>query len=169
MNSTELLRQLQQIETASWQSLGRGQALLLVDDARLEFGAASAANVIIPPTSDSKPSPSTLREQALERASQLLEDYYRTHPLTAKGFSTQVDDLINRLGAVAFSAPPGQLPDCSLFVEAGTVVAEPRHSPRHRYGIYCELNRPLSGASLEQQVRHWLYSSEAYASESSIS
>lgn len=162
MNSTEFLQQLEGLEKADWQALGSGQALLLIDDSYLTSGPANAPNVIIPPPTAPKQDPATLRAQTLNQATQLLEDYYRIHPLTAIGFKTQVEDLIRHLGVAAFTALPGRLPDYSLFVEAGSVVAESRQSPRHPYGVYCELTRPLTDTAMAQFFKLWLDSGEAY-------
>jgi hypothetical protein len=133
-----------------------------VDDVKLETGAANAANVIIPAIIDGTQAAAELREQCIAQASQLLEDYYRTHPLTRAGFNRQVEELLDRLGAAAFTALPGQLPDYSLFVEVGSVIAEPRQSPRHPYGAYCEIIRPLADSALTRHVKQWLDSGEAY-------
>ena len=162
MNNSEFLQQLKQLGMSHWQALTRGQAILLVDDVKLESGPANSANSIIPSVTDTGQDPTELRAHYLAQASQLLEDYYRTHPLTRTGFTRQVENLFDQLGAAAFTALPGQLPDYSLFVEAGTVIAEPRQSPRHRYGAYSEIIRPLSESSLNQFVKKWLDSGEAY-------
>jgi len=162
MNSSEFLQQLQALGSADWVALCAGQALLLVDDARLEPGPANTVNVIIPPATDPALDPTRLREASLARAAQILEEYYRTHPLTAIGFKTQVEGLFARFGPAAFAAAPGRSPDYSLFVESGTVVAESRQSPRHPYGAYCDLGRPLADAALREYVARWLDSGEAY-------
>ena len=162
MNKTDFLDQLQNLEMACWQALLTGQALLLINDDRLELGATNAHNVIIPAATAHAQEPTQLREQSLVQASQILEDYYRTHPLTETCFNTQVDGLLELLGAAAFTALPGRLPAYTLFVEMGTVLAEPRESPRHPYGAYCEILHPLTDAALQQQVAQWLTSGQAY-------
>ncbi|MGD8589918.1 MAG: hypothetical protein PVG22_13915 [Chromatiales bacterium] len=162
MNSHEFLQSLEQLPSSSWQAITRGQALLLIDDARLELGTANLTNVIIPAISDPNLEPTELRMQTLAQASQLLDEYYRTHPLTPHGFKSQVECLLEQLGAAAFAALPGRLPDYTLFVETGTVIAEPRQSPRHPYGAYCEITRPSTDSALIKQVKKWLDSGEAY-------
>lgn len=78
-------------------------------------------------------------------------------------FNQQVEQLFALHGVAAFAAPSGHYPQFTLFVEEETVVAESASSPRHRYGAFCELDKPLTGAELEKHVRQWLNSGEAYA------
>jgi hypothetical protein len=49
-----------------------------------------------------------------------------------------------------------------LFVDGGEVIAECADSPRHRYGVFCELESTLSEHAIEEQVRQWLERGEAY-------
>lgn len=83
--------------------------------------------------------------------------------LSQSDFNQQVEQLFALHGVAAFAAPYGSFPKFTLFVEDETVVAESASSPRHRYGAFCELDKPLTGAALEKHVRHWLSSGEAYA------
>ena len=83
--------------------------------------------------------------------------------LSQSDFNQQVEQLFALHGVAAFAAPSGYYPQFTLFVEEETVVAESASSPRHRYGAFCELDKPLVGAALEKHVRHWLSSGEAYA------
>lgn len=82
--------------------------------------------------------------------------------LSQSNFNQQVAQLFALHGSAAFAAPSGHYPQYTLFVEEETVVAESASSPRHRYGAFCELNKPLTGAALEKQVQQWLESGEAY-------
>lgn len=77
-------------------------------------------------------------------------------------FDQQIDVLFNQYGECAFAALEGQFPDYTLFVEDDRVIAEPRTSPRHRYGAFCELDRPLDDAEIKTRVRQWLTRGEAY-------
>ena len=82
--------------------------------------------------------------------------------LSLSEFNQQVEALFERHGAAAFAALTGRCPQYTLFVDDDRVVAESVDSPRHRYGAFCELEEPLSGAGLEAYVRQWLASGEAY-------
>ena len=129
---------------ASLQDWGPDRVLRLVDDERLEWGDGRAADVLLDRL------PDEAREQPLAwldaHAEPLIADYYRRHPLTRSGFDRQVAALLERYGADAFAAPPGQLPRFTLFVDAGTLVAEPEQGLRYRYGAYCELSGAVSPA-----------------------
>ena len=85
-----------------------------------------------------------------------------TQELSRSDFDRQVEALFGQHGARAFAALEGQYPERTLFVEGEQVVAESADSPRHRYGTFCELEEPLSGAALEAHVRQWLASGDAY-------
>ena len=84
------------------------------------------------------------------------------HPPSQTDFDRQVDALFDQYGECAFAALEGQLPSYTLFVEGDQVIAEPRTSPRHRYGAFCELDRPLGDAEIKIRVRQWLTRGEAY-------
>jgi len=157
MNEQQFRDLLTQLPDESWQALDEGQGLLLVEDQRLEPGPLEAPERIIPP-SDTVVS----KADCLADAAQLLADYYRNRPLTLAGFNRQARALVDEHGAAAFAAPYGQLPQRSLFVDVGELVAEGPDSPRHRYGAFCELDSPVSGQALEDQVRRWLDNGQAY-------
>ena len=162
MNTQQLLERLEQLDDATWQQLLAGKALSLVDDDRLELAEATQRNLIVPAQDDSGLGVSTLRTQTLCQAAELLEEYYLRNPLSLNAFNQQARALIEQYGAAAFTAEYGQLPERSLFVEVGDVLAETAESPRHRYGAFCELEEPMSGQALEEHVAAWLDSQEAY-------
>jgi len=162
MNTTLFTQLLTQLPMTAWESVIAGEALLLVDDLRLETGTVKAPNAIITPKVGTGSDAASLRRESLEHAEDLLYAYYRTHPLTRAGFDHQVNALFERHGAAAFAAPPGHLPRCTLFVDGGEVVAESSGDPRYRYGAYCELTRPMPDTQIEGQVRRWLERGEAH-------
>ncbi|APZ43417.1 hypothetical protein [Acidihalobacter ferrooxydans] len=82
--------------------------------------------------------------------------------LSQVAFTQQVERLFDEHGAATFAAPRGHLPQVTLFVEDDTVIAESAQSPRHRYGVFCELDAPLTDAALDAHVRQWLHSGTAY-------
>lgn len=83
--------------------------------------------------------------------------------LSQQLFREQVEALFDHHGASAFAALAGTLPPMTLFVDGQNVVADSEQSPRHRYGVYCELNHPLHDEALAQYMRRWLESGEAYS------
>lgn len=84
-------------------------------------------------------------------------------PLTQDEFEHQVEALFAAHGTAAFAAAAGELPARSLFVDGAQVVVETADSPRHRYGAFCELDRVLDAAALNDYVWHWLRGGEAYS------
>ena len=56
----------------------------------------------------------------------------------------------------------GRLPRYALFVDGVEVVAEPPESPRHKNGVFCELERPLDERAVEACVRKWLERGDAH-------
>ena len=162
MNNAEFIRLLEQLSNADWQSVMEGAAILIVDDLRLQTGPAQAPNAVIRAPEHGQTDASRLKRESIEEAPALLANYYLTNPLTLTGFNHQVKGLLENHGAAAFAALPGQLPQYTLFVDEGEVVAEPQESPRHRYGVYCELSRPLRGDALESFVEKWLQRGEAH-------
>lgn len=144
--------------SAQWQP---GAALLMIDDESLAWGESNAADVLLifNEDIDAADLPAWLTANAAE----LHESYYRGHPLSARGFAKQVRRLFDEHGALSFAAGPGAQPKFSLFVEAGTVVAESQKSPRHRYGAFCAMASAVDTACAEQQALTWLESGEAYS------
>ena len=168
MNETLFRQLLQQLPDDLWQRLLDGGGLSLVDDLDLQPGAAEAPDLIIRPDPVARrgrrdaANLAALKAEVMAGAGEILADYYRTHPLTLAGFNRQAQALLARYGMAAFAAVQGGLPERTLFVDGGELVAEAADSPRHRYGVFCELQRPLSAAVLDERVRRWLERGEAH-------
>ncbi len=148
------------LDSADWQALEAGANLLLVDDSRLEVTTEPAQNVLLRGADYSETAP--LSEWCQQHAAELLEHYYRTTPLSRKGFDTQVLQLVEEHGGHAFAVPLGAVPICTLFVEGGVVIAETATSPRHRYGASLDLDRPLPVDEVALQVVSWIEQGSAY-------
>lgn len=162
MDEKRFTQQLEALAPADWQAVAEGLGLLIVDDLGLEIGPASAPNAVVVASKHEGSDPASLKRETLGAAGDLLHNYYLTHPLTPAGFNRQVEDLIREHGATAFAAVAGQLPRYTLFVDGGEVVAEAADSPRHKYGVFCELERPLDETATEACVRKWLQRGEAH-------
>lgn len=162
MNERLFIRQLEALSADDWNSVIEGRGVVIVDDLRLDIGPADAPNTVIVGASGKHADAGRFRRETLGAASELLHNYYLTHPLTRTGFNHQVKDLLRQLGALAFVAPPGRLPPYTLFVDGGEVVAEPLGSPRHKYGVFFEPERPLDPADAEARVGKWLERGEAH-------
>ena len=161
MTSEQLIDLLQQVSDADWQAVVDGRAIVLVDDQRLETGEPSAHNILVRP-----PQPpvdaARLKVQTLDNAASLLDKYYFVHPLTQAGFNRQVLALVAQHGAGAFAAKAGELPEFTLFVEGGIVLAESADSPRHRYGAYFEINTAMQHQDLATALQNWVHQGQAY-------
>ncbi len=151
---------LQEVNDEAWQALAAGANLLMIDDTYLEISTSSARNIIL--RGDELADVENPQQWLVDHAVELLEKYYRTTPLSRKGFDAQVARLIKQYGASSFVAVFGRLPRYSLFVEYGVVVAESADSPRHRYGVFCELDQSVPEPEAVMLVRNWLEQGEAY-------
>ncbi len=160
MNEQHLSDLFHALAPAAWQTLERGANLLLVDDSRLEVTAEPAQNVLLCGADYTETS--SLSEWCQQHVAELLEHYYLTTPLSRRGFDAQVLQLLEQHGGAAFAAPFGAVPTCTLFVEGGDVIAETAASPRHRYGAFLELERPLSPDEAALAVARWIEQGGAY-------
>jgi len=104
----------------------------------------------------------SIRQFILDRAEDVVGEYYRIHPLSEAGFNEQVRDLVEAYGAEAFAAYPGQTARCTLFVDAGEVQVEQQGMPRHPYGACCELSSIAPDQDIASFVLKWIESGEAY-------
>ncbi len=163
MNLDEFRQHLHQLEEADWQAVMNGRSILIVDDRYLETGPADAENACLGLNDGQGAGDGAeLKEQIMNNAEQILNNYYLDHALTAEGFRYQVERLFVIHGICAFAAAQDCLPDRTLFVEGGEVIAEHAESPRHRYGVYCELDHDMSGEECEVYIRQWLEQGEAH-------
>ena len=133
----------------AWQAVIEGEGVRIVDDLYLEVGPADAPNAIVVVSAQAGSDVASLKRETLGAAAELLHNYHLPHPLTRAGFNHQVERLIREHGAISLAGAGGQLPRYTRFVDGGEVVAEPPESPRHKYGVYCELARPLDEAGIE--------------------
>lgn len=162
MNVHLFKQQLEQFSESEWQLLVEGKDLLVKDDLELMIGASNAPDPVLRSSDFSHTGASDLKKQVLNSADLILATYYRTHPLTLNGFNHQVEKLVEKHGVETFSAPIGKISNCTLFVEGGEVVAEPADSPRHRYGVFFEMEKPMPDEAISDAFQKWLSSGEAH-------
>lgn len=158
---------LSALPESDWQAVRDGRALVLVDDDYLQLGPFQAPGAIIHAGDSGDAGAETaaeLRQACLAQAAEILHNYYKLQPLTQAGFIRQVETLLSIHGMAKFAALNGELPVLTLFVEGGEVLALGSDNPRHRYGTYCDAEQGFLAGSVEDRVRHWLDSGEAYRS-----
>lgn len=162
MNSRDLMLKLDGLELQVWQGLLDGKALRLVDDSVLELAEPGQRNLIFFEPDAQGMDLDGLRARVMSKVDELIDEYYLRNPLSLKAFNRQVQGLIQEHGAAAFVAEYGDLPERSLFVEVGDVLALDAESPQHRYGAFCELDEPVNEQDIKKLVKAWLDSNEAY-------
>ncbi|MCB1787178.1 MAG: hypothetical protein H6953_09220 [Chromatiaceae bacterium] len=160
MDAAGFITLVDRLEASDWRAVG-WRPLRLIDDARLEWGSGREPDLVVAELPDE--AVAAPFDWIRAHAGPLLADFYRTRPLTQRGFNRQVEALIAEYGAEAFAARPGSLPPRTLFVDDGVVLAETSGDARHRYGAYCELPSGTPAAAVADRVGHWLASGEAYA------
>lgn len=162
MNKQTYISLLEALDDAQWQAIIDGEALLIIDDLSLAIGSPHSANVMLTASADIDVA--SLRANSLAQADESLTRYYRTHPLTRKGFTVQATALVEKHGEQAFAALAYDLPERTLFVDGGELIAESQESPRHRYGAFCELEleQHIDHTQIAMRVRQWLESGAAH-------
>lgn len=161
MNKHTFISLLEVLSDAQWQAIVDGKALLIVDDLSLAIGSADSPNVIL--AAQTGLDAASLSAESLAQADELLTQYYRTHPLTRKGFTVQATALMEQYGEQAFAALTYDFPERTLFVDGGELIAETKDSPRHRYGAFCELEQVIDDhTEIAVRVKQWLASGAAH-------
>lgn len=161
MHIQDINTQLNQLMQEDWENICKGDSLIMQEDARLLLVSNAIENIFLDRSMMSVDSVEALRIQAIDQSDALLEHYYRKHPLTKVGFARKALVLVHG-HEKDFAASPGQAPSYTLFVEGGEVVAEDQHSPKHPYGVYCELPAAMASEALSNTVQKWLESGDAH-------
>lgn len=161
MHIQEINAQLKQLTQQDWEDLIEDAQLVMQDDERLMLVSHALKNIFFSADMVKADSVNELKDKVLEHAEALLAEYYRKHPLTKKGFYHKA------LSAVKgkeqdFAAASRENPNCTLFVEGGEVVVEDQDSPRHPYGVYCELPANTPQDAIPGIVQQWLESGDAH-------
>lgn len=154
--------QLNALEDSLWQQLSAGDSLIISPDLSLQIvHSGHAENLLTPVNPKEKYSPQALKKRVLEQADFILETYFTDHPLTSADFNQQIQQLVDEFGARSFMATYPNTPDRTIFVEGGIVIAEQPDSPRHRYGIFLEIDNETDLHN-ENLLQKWLNSGQAY-------
>jgi len=157
----ELFIQLiKQLSTPQWQSIVDGNNINMVNDQHLVINAEDSNSIVM-----NNNIPATelhdVEAYVIENASELLHQYYLSHPLSQASFNKQVETLIRKFGIDKFIASDEQPSELTLFVEGNEVIAENVDSPRHPYGVYFTANEN-NNDDFKKLAMSWLDSGEAY-------
>lgn len=151
---------LNQLSSTQWQSIVEGANINLVNDRKLVINTKNTNSIV-----ESKDIPAAqykdVKAYVIRNASELLQQYYISHPLSQAGFNQQVNALFTDFGIDKFIANDGQTAVLTLFVEGSKVVAENADNPRHRYGVYFTPDENNKDDFPDQAIS-WLDSGEAY-------
>lgn len=162
MNEQLFKQTLEQLTELDWQSLLNGHGLLIIDDSDLIVGGLDAPKSLFHVSDFDVTSALDLKAHVTCSATEILENYYKTNPLTHHGFNRQVEAMVEEYGVEVFSAVVGEIAERTLFVEGGVVISETADSPRHRFGVYFEVDQPLSISELKDAFNQWLVNHSAY-------
>ena len=162
MTESFFIEKLEQLTDSDWYKIFSGQGLLMINDSHLKIGSLDLSYVILSNQFFSANNPDTFKQHAMDSASELYTNYYRTHPLTLYGFNDQLYRLIQKFSPEDFCSLTGQRAEKTLFVEGGELVAMGRTDPRHAYGVFCELSDSIKPSAIANYLSHWIEQGEAY-------
>ena len=163
MTNDQFKQLLLELQDADWQAMADGSSIQMVEDVSLQmFKGFPAHHIVVDAEDYADQSADEIKTAVLGDHESLLDNYYRDNLLSIPGFNVQASKLLEEHGADAFAAKDGELPEFSFFVEGGVVVAEPKNSPRCKYGAFCVLQALATSPSAGRQVEQWLANGEAY-------
>ena len=163
MNNKRFIRLLKELTDADWQSVVDGMDVLIKDDRELLIGVSGSAHSIIVSSDYSLTDFTELKSQVLNKSDVILDDYYRSNPLTKTGFNQQAIKLVEELGFENFCASQGKVANRTFFVEGGELIAQTLENPRHRYGVFFEVGQQVSEETLKDHFYQWISSGRAYS------
>ncbi len=162
MNIIQFKDQLEALTPDDWEKLYQGDVLEMVADTTVRVSQTETPYTIFTHDAFDAESATILKDRVIKNAEDILQRYYRIHPLTEEGFNTQAESLFEQYGASSFAALLGQRAGHSLFVDQGEVIAVTSKDPRHPYGVYKELDKTHAGAKIDEIVQTWLKTGQAY-------
>ncbi|MDX1353177.1 MAG: hypothetical protein R3254_09205 [Thiomicrorhabdus sp.] len=162
MNTEQFKQALTDFSDENYQAILDGAALIIFEDKGLTLGKSQQAYVIFEMGDESFDNIQALKNSLLERADELIQEYYQYNPISKMHFNKQLLDLVKEHGANAFVTMPGQEASVKLFVEGSHVVIEGNDSPRFKYGFCLVLNEKVLPQAVENKVKNWVQSGSAY-------
>ncbi|BCN92510.1 hypothetical protein THMIRHAM_02950 [Thiomicrorhabdus immobilis] len=162
MNAEQFTQALNDFSDENYQEILDGAALIIHEDKGLTLGKSQQAYVIFELGDESFDSSDALKASLIERAEDLIQEYYQYNPISKMHFNNQLQNLIKEHGANAFVTMPGQEATVKLFVEGSDVIVETNESPRFKYGFCLVLNEKVLSQAVENKVKNWVSSGSAY-------
>ncbi|WP_019557154.1 hypothetical protein [Thiomicrorhabdus arctica] len=162
MNAEQFIQALTDFSDENYQAIVEGAALVIHEDKSLTLGKIQQAYVIFEMGDETFDSTDALKASLIERAADLIEEYYQNNPISKMHFNRQLLDFIKEHGANAFVTMPGQQAQVKLFTEDGNVLLETKESPKFKYGFCLVLNEKVLPQAVENKVKNWVSSGSAY-------
>ncbi|MGM0541042.1 MAG: hypothetical protein ACQEQR_01235 [Pseudomonadota bacterium] len=161
--NAELFKQvLTEFSDENYQAILEDAALVIHEDKSLTLGKTQQAYVIFEMGDESFDSITELKNSLLERADDLIEEYYQYNPVSKMHFNNQLLALIKEHSANAFVTMPGQEAQVKLFTHNGNVLVENIESPKFKYGFCLVLKDKVLPQAVENKVKNWVSSGSAY-------
>ena len=162
MNAEQFKQTLTEFSDENYQSILDGAALIIEQDKGLTLGKSEQAFVIFELGDESFDSVAELKASLIERAEDLIQEYYQYNPVSKMHYNNQLTRLVQEHGAKAFVAMPGQEATLKIFVNDDQVIVEDETSQRFKYGFCLVLGEKLLPQAIENKVKNWIMSGSAY-------
>ncbi|WP_321324931.1 hypothetical protein [Thiomicrorhabdus sp.] len=162
MNAEQFKQALAEFPDENYQEILDGAALIIFEDKALTLGKSQQAYVIFEMGDEKFNSTEELKKSLIERADDLILEYYQYNPISKMHFNNQLTALVKEHGANAFVTMPGQEASVKLFVEGSKVIVETNESERFKYGFCLVLNEKVLPQAVENKVKNWVSSGSAY-------
>ncbi len=162
MNAQQFIDSLNELDDSDFQAILDGQALIVFQDSSLTIGRTDVAYVIFELGDESFDTTDALKASLIERAEDLITEYYQYNPLSKEYFNKELTKMMQELGWDAFLAMPGQEAKYKLFVDGSTLHAEDESSPRYKYGSHQVLDEKMPATAIQNKAKNWIQSGAAY-------
>lgn len=168
MNAEQFKQALNDYSDENYQAILDGASMVVFQDEDLTVGKSEDAYVIFELGDESFDSISELKASLIERAEELIQEYYQYNPLSKVAFDRALTALIAEHGNEAFVAMPGKEAELKIFVDNDQVISEGPESPRFKYGIELHLEDKMPPLAISNKVKNWIQSGSAYGDYISV-
>ncbi|MDG6774432.1 hypothetical protein QCB45_08825 [Thiomicrorhabdus sp. ZW0627] len=168
MNAEQFKQALNDYSDEQYQAILDGASMVLFQDRELTVGKSEDAYVIFELGDESFDSINDLKSSLLDRADDLIQEYYQYNPVSRQAFDSALSALIAEHGNEAFVAMPGKEAELKIFVDNDQVICEGPDSPRFKYGIELHLEDKMPPLAISNKVKNWIQSGSAYGDYISV-